>query len=132
MSSNEHLSLEAPDTKIKTKRKGLFNNKLEMSYQINQDSSDTQSDKFVETDKRSTSERKTSEVSCNSSFILSSSLPDEGSGAQFESFSCTEDEEDCSQAEDDQVGSLSSTKVSRKILTNDLIQVLSVSLLMTS
>ena len=34
MSSNEHLSLEAPDAKIKTKRKGLFNNKLEMSYQV--------------------------------------------------------------------------------------------------
>ena len=45
MSSNEHLSLEAPNTKIKTKRKGLFNNKLEHSYRINQNMSD--SDKFL-------------------------------------------------------------------------------------
>ena len=90
MSSNEHLSLEAPDAKIKTKRKGLFNNKLEMSYQVSCGSTAADASSAATTTTTNT-ERKISDAS---SFILSLSLPDEGTGAQFESFSCT-DEDSC-------------------------------------
>ena len=86
MSSNEHLSLET-EAKIKTKRRGFFNNKVEMSYEVNSALKEDAED--------------------SNSFVLSTSLPDDSNGAQFESFSCTDEdsqieEEDTADDTDDE------------------------------